>query len=94
MRSSAYIAIPLVLACVSVLSGCQQNYYYERTSGLRVDAKPELLTTFQVAKTECAGEVAQTMLSGGGLRAPSTDAYLTQVAMYGCMSKRGYDVRA
>lgn len=77
-----------------MISGCgPQLYYYDRSSGLRVDTKPALLTPFQHAKTECQGEVAQARLGGGG-RDVFDEAILAEKAMHGCMSKRGYDVRA
>lgn len=87
-KASCLLAISLVVC------GCgPQLYYYDRASGLRVDTKPALLSPFQRAKTECQGEVAQARLGGGG-RDVFDEAILTEKAMYGCMSKRGYDVRA
>lgn len=82
-----------IIAIGLIVAGCgPQTFYYERSSGLRVDTKPSILTPFQLAKTECQGEVAQARLGGGG-RAPFDEAILAEKAMFGCMSKRGYDVR-
>lgn len=77
---------------LAILPACTQTYYYERSSGLRPDAKPSLMPAFLQAKTECQGEVAQARLGGSG-RAPIDEAILAERAMFGCMSKRGYDVR-
>lgn len=80
---SAIVALLCLSACVPA------GNYYRVSDGLRVDASPSLLQSYQADRAACEGEGGKAALAAGN------DYNLTQreLVVRGCMADRSYVVR-
>lgn len=83
----------VVISLVITLAACQSaGFFYEKTSGLRVDANPDLLARFQEDKLQCDAESAKDALTSRE-RDLFKHNQLIQLIYEACMARRGYIVR-
>jgi hypothetical protein len=84
----------LFMICIGLLlAGCQSTgFFYEKSSGLRVDANPALLARFQDEKLQCDAESAKDALASRE-RDLMKHNQLIQLIYEACMARRGYIVR-
>lgn len=80
-------------AALLALSGCQSaGYFYEKSSGLRVDSSPELLSRYQEQKLQCDAESAKAALTS-----QERDLFIhnrnVTLIYHACMARHGYVVR-
>lgn len=92
MRSAARL-FPAILAASLALSACQSpGYFYEKSSGLRVDSSPDLLARFQEQKLQCDAESAKAALTS-----QERDVFIhnrnVTLIYHACMARQGYVVR-
>lgn len=82
-----------VLAACLLVTACQsQGYFYERASGLRVDANPALLSRFQDRKLQCDAEAAKAALTSNEKDLFVHNRNVTLI-YHACMARYGYVVR-
>lgn len=84
---------PFIIGLGLLLAGCQATgFFYEKSSGLRVDANPSLLARFQEEKLQCDAESAKDALASR-----ERDLYqhnrLIQLIYEACMARQGYIVK-
>lgn len=88
MKKSVFLVV------IAALAGCQYNpgFFYEASTGRRVDSDPQSLARFEPHKTECNGEAAKAALTS---TAPTQAEHraLVDMVYQGCMRTRGYVVR-
>lgn len=83
----------IFLALLLFTGGCASpGYFHEESTGLRVDANPQLLARHQKARLQCDAEAAKEALNS---REPDifTHNKLVQVIFEACMARAGYVVR-
>ncbi len=83
----------IALLFIALLAGCSPSwFFYDRSSGLRVDSNPALFARFSDAKVQCDAYSAEKALTS-----VERDIFIhnknVNLIYWGCMAKAGYDVR-